>query len=71
MDQDHITIVISESLRLIAEDLAREDDISLGQLIRDLLSKEISRRRNARPPVRVDEQLVAPLRARLAYDLAH
>ena len=71
MDQDHITIVISESLRLIAEDLAREDDISLGQLIRDLLSKEISRRRNVRPPVRVDEQLVAPLRARLAYDLAH
>lgn len=71
MGEDHITIVISESLRLIAEDLAREDDISLGQLIRDLLSKEISRRRNARPPVRVDEQLVAPLRARLAYDLAH
>ena len=71
MGEDHITIVISESLRLMAEDLAREDDISLGQLIRDLLSKEISRRRNARPPVRADEQLVAPLRARLAYDLAH
>ena len=71
MDQTRITIAMSESLRIVAEEIAQDDDISLGQLIRDLLSKEISRRRNARPPVRADEQLVAPLRARLASDLAH
>lgn len=71
MEQDRITFNMSDSLRLVAESLALDDDISLGQLIRDLLAKEISRRRNARPPVRADEQLVAPLRARLAPDLAH
>lgn len=51
--------------------LAASRDITLGQLMRNLASKEISRANNARPPVRADEQLIAPLRARLANDLAH
>ena len=71
MDQNRISIALTASLQLVAQEMAQEDDISLGQLIRNLLSKEISRRRNARPPVRADEQLIAPLRARLAIDLAH
>ncbi len=50
--------------------LARDRDVTVGQILRDLVSKEISRCQNARPPVRADEQLVAPLRARLASDLA-
>lgn len=71
MDQNRISFALTESLQLVAQEMAQEDDISLGQLIRNLLSKEISRRRNARPPVRADEQFIAPLRARLAIDLAH
>ena len=51
--------------------IARESDISLGQLLRNLLSQEISRRKNARPPNRADEQLIAPLRARLASEFAN
>jgi hypothetical protein len=43
----------------------------LGQLVRDALSREIARAGAAKPPVRADEQLLAPLRARLANDLAY
>lgn len=53
-----------------ANGLAQARDITLGQMIRDLLSAEIRRDRTTRPPVRADERLIAPLRARLAYDLA-
>ncbi|RBI77677.1 hypothetical protein DQW77_00435 [Roseovarius sp. TE539] len=53
-----------------ARHLARERDITTGQLVRDLLSREVSRHNRAKPPVRADERLVAPLRARLAVDLA-
>lgn len=68
---DTCTIKLGVPLRDAAVQLAEERDISLGQLVRDLLAKEISRCKNARPPVRADEQLIAPLRARLANDLAH
>lgn len=66
-----MTIKLGAPLRLAALRIAESRDISVGQLLRDLLSKEISRTLNAKPPVRVDERLVAPLRARLAPDLAH
>jgi hypothetical protein len=50
--------------------LARQRDITVGQLVRDLVAREIARA-HARPPIRADERLIAPLRARLADDLAH
>lgn len=53
-----------------ADLFAKERDITLGQLIRNLLRDEISRHRSARPPVRADERLVAPLRACPANHLA-
>jgi len=53
-----------------ASALARQRDVTVGQLVRDLLAREIARA-HARPPIRADERLVAPLRARLAGDLAH
>lgn len=58
-----------EMLRAVAG-LAKARDVTVGQLIRDLLAREISRACNARPPIRADERLVAPLRARLAAALA-
>ncbi|MCL3881012.1 relaxase/mobilization nuclease domain-containing protein [Marivita sp. GX14005] len=62
---------IPEEMLRVGAMLAREDDISLGQLLRNLLAKEISRRKNARPPNRADELLIAPLRARLAPEFAN
>ncbi|MGR3805926.1 hypothetical protein [Marinibacterium profundimaris] len=61
---------LPRDMRLILHEMARDEDITPGQLVRRLISKEISRRLNARPPDRADEQLVAPLRARLAPDLS-
>ena len=71
MDTERIVMRLPDHLRRGAETLARERDITLGQLVRDLLAREIGRSCAARPPVRADERLVAPLRARLAGDLAH
>ena len=70
MDNERVTILLAAPLAAAARALAAERDISPGQLIRDLLAKEVTRCRMARPPVRADERLVAPLRARLAPDLA-
>lgn len=64
------TLRLTRELRLALHDMARQDDVSAGQLMRQLISREISRRSGAKPPVRADERLVAPLRARLAGDLA-
>lgn len=60
----------AEMIRALQQ-IARAQDISIGQLLRNLAAKEISRLHKARPPNRADERLVAPLRARLAGDLAH
>lgn len=66
-----VTLKLPVDLMREAWLIAKDRDITLGQLTRDLLSKEISRHKNARPPIRADERLVAPLRARLAADFAH
>lgn len=71
MSENRIEILLQPELHTAAKSLAARRDITMGQLLRDLLAKEITRSRNARPPVRADERLLAPLRARLADDLAH
>ncbi len=71
MTKETCEIHLGKSLREAAIDLAAQQDISLGQLVRMALTKEIARANNAKPPVRADERLLAPLRARLAHDLAH
>lgn len=70
MEHETVEIRVAKTLADAARDLARSQDITLGQLVRDLLGREIGRRHPARRPVRADERLVAPLRARLAPDLA-
>jgi hypothetical protein len=50
---------------------AREEDCSVGDLVRDAISRDLRRRAQAKTPVRADERLVAPLRALLADDLAY
>ena len=71
MSDTRIEILLHDDLHHAARALADRRDISMGQLVRDLLAREITRARNAKPPVRADERLLAPLRARLADDLAH
>ena len=71
MTKETCEVQLGKSLREAAINLAVEQDISLGQLVRIALTKEIARANNAKPPVRADERLLAPLRARLAHDLAH
>jgi len=70
MMMQQLEIRMHRELVRAAGHLAWERDITIGQLVRDLLSREVSRHNRAKPPVRADERLVAPLRARLAGDLA-
>ncbi len=65
-----VTFKMPEDMLRMAALIAREQDITVGQLLRELLRSEISRLQNARPPNRADEQLIAPLRARLAAPFA-
>ena len=52
----------------VLERIASDDDVSVGQIIRDAVNRDIRRRAEAKTPVRADERLVAPLRALLAGD---
>ncbi|WP_136439627.1 hypothetical protein [Pacificoceanicola onchidii] len=67
---EQVYFQLPHDMLVVAAQMARERDITVGQLVRNLLASEISRRKNARPPNRADEQLVAPLRARLAPVIA-
>ncbi len=51
--------------------IARQEDVSVGQVIRDSLSRDFRRREKAKNVRRADERLVAPLRALLADDFAY
>jgi hypothetical protein len=55
----------------VLERIAREDDVSVGQVVREAIARDIRRRAEAKTPVRADERLVAPLRALLADDFAY
>ncbi|WP_428927041.1 hypothetical protein [Marinibacterium sp. SX1] len=71
MDMETESIRMPREMRRALCEMARRDDVSPGHLMRGLISRELARRRAAaRPPNRADEQLLAPLRARLADDLA-
>ena len=70
MDMERVDMKMHREMLQQASKIARARDVTLGQMIRNLLAREISRTTHARPPVRADERLVAPLRARLATDLA-
>jgi hypothetical protein len=65
------------ALKLPAETLAAlrriaaAEDASVGQIIRDAITRDLRRRQRAKTAVRPDERLVAPLRALLADDLAY
>lgn len=51
--------------------IAAEEDVSLGQVIRNAIKRELYRRLRTKRAVTPDERLVAPLRSLLADDLAY
>lgn len=51
--------------------IAAEEDVSVGQIIRWAIDRDLRRRAAAKTPIRADERLVAPLRVLLADDLAY
>lgn len=71
MDHDIIHLKLPRAMILALQQLAGKDDVSVGQIIREAISRDLTRRQKAKTPLRVDEQLVAPLRALLADDFAY
>ena len=71
MEMQPLELKLHPEMVKAASHMAAARDVTMGQLVRDLLAREIARNMRARPPIRADERLIAPLRARLAGDLAH
>lgn len=65
-----VTLKLPTNLLNRASDVAQEQDVTIGHLVRQLLSKEVDRRLNPRTPNRADEGLVAALQALLATQMA-
>lgn len=65
-----VTLKLSDPMLQAAAHLAAEQDVTVGQIIRDLLSREMRRRMHAKTSVRTDEQILASLQTLLASDMA-
>ena len=63
-------ISLDPSAWAVLECLPADEDVSIGQVIRDAIDRDIRRRAEAKTPVRAHERLIAPLRALLADDFA-
>lgn len=71
MEHHKVHFLLPDPMLRAASDIARQRDISIGQLVRSALDAEIKRRTSpAKTPNRADEQLLASLRRLLARDLA-
>jgi hypothetical protein len=55
----------------LLDDLARRDDITVGQILREAVQREMQRRMRSTGGAPPDEAVVAPLRALLADDFAY
>lgn len=71
MDTETVTLKLPRAMILALQYVAAKDDIAIGQIIRDAVTRDLIRRQKAKTPVRADEALVAPLRALLADDFAY
>ncbi len=71
MDTESITLKLSRAMVLALQQVADDTDITIGHIIRDAITHDLTRRQKVKTPVRADETLVAPLRALLADDFAY
>jgi len=70
METHIVTLKLPEHLLSRASSVAEQQDITIGHLVRDLLSKEVNRRLNPKTPNRADEGVVTALQALLAREMA-
>lgn len=71
MQVHEVTLKLLAPQLRAAERLAQMRDVTVGQILREALAAELRRAgRAAKTPARADEQLLAPLRALLASDIA-
>ena len=70
METHDITLRLPAPMLAAVKAAARDDDASVGQIIRAAITRDLHRRETAKTPVRADERLVGPLRALLAEDFA-
>ncbi len=68
---EHAQLKLSSETLSALRVWARREDVTVGQIIRDAIARDLRRREKAKTPNRADERLVAPLRALLADDLAY
>jgi len=65
-----VGIRLPEATLAALKAVAAETDATVGQIVREAISRDLYRRQRAKTSVRTDERLVAPLRALLADDFA-
>ena len=65
-----VTVDIPEPMLRALSALARAEDVTVGQLMRDAIARDLRLRAKPKKDVRTDEVLVASLRSLLAQDLA-
>ena len=68
---EHAQLKLSNEMLSALRAWAQKEDVTVGQIIRDAIARDLRRREKAKTPNRADERLVAPLRALLADDLAY
>lgn len=66
-----VSLRLAPEMIAALEQIARQEDVTLGGLVRDAVKRDLYRRSRAKTARRADERLVAPLRALLADDLAY
>ena len=70
MKHENVSLRLPETMFTQAQHIAAREDVSIGQLVRKLLRKEIDRQLNTKRTNRADERLVAALQALLAKEMA-
>ncbi|WP_400083709.1 hypothetical protein [Yoonia sp. R78084] len=66
-----VTIYLGPTMVAALRRIGEAEDLSVGHIVRDAIKRDLYRRTRAKTARRADEQLVAPLRALLADDLAY
>lgn len=67
---EKVTIMVPQHLAEGLYDMASAKDVTPGQIVRELLARELKRSKQAKTPNRADEPLVARLQRLLAADMA-
>ena len=70
MNTETVTLKLPRNLLSRASDVAQRQDVTIGHLVRQLLSKEVDRQLNPKTSHRTDERLVTALHALLGAEMA-